>query len=70
MDAQSSWITLAARRLADFEAMCHFHQTSPNSHFTRKETCSMATADGRVTISGKDYFRIELEMDAPGMAPA
>ena len=32
--------------------MCHFHQTSPESHFTRQTLCSLATADGRVTLSG------------------
>ena len=37
---------------ADYAGMCHYHQTSPDSHFTRQRLCSMATADGRVTISG------------------
>ena len=36
----------------DYAAMCRFHQTSPDSHFTRSRICSMATSDGRVTISG------------------
>jgi N-hydroxyarylamine O-acetyltransferase len=40
-----------ARRLDEFEPMCHFHQTSPESHFTRKRVCSLATPDGRVTVS-------------------
>lgn len=37
---------------ADYAGMCHYHQTSPDSHFTRQRLCSIATADGRVTISG------------------
>ncbi len=40
------------RAIEDFAAMCRFHQTSPDSHFTRKIVCSRATLRGRVTISG------------------
>ena len=40
------------RQLNDFATMCHFHQTSPESHFTRNRICSKALPDGRVTISG------------------
>lgn len=36
----------------DYAGMCHYHQTSPESHFTRRRVCSLLTADGRVTISG------------------
>jgi N-hydroxyarylamine O-acetyltransferase len=32
--------------------MCRFHQTSPDSHFTRNRICSLATPDGRVSLSG------------------
>ena len=45
--------SLTPRLLTDFAAMCHYHQTSPESHFTRKKICTMATTDGRVTIA--DY---------------
>ena len=38
--------------LSDFGPMCHFHQTSPKSHFTQNRVCSMAFPNGRVTISG------------------
>jgi N-hydroxyarylamine O-acetyltransferase len=44
--------TEVARRLNEFDDMCHFHQTSPESHFTQNHICSKATPDGRVTISG------------------
>jgi N-hydroxyarylamine O-acetyltransferase len=40
-----------ARRFDEYGPMCHFHQTSPESHFTRKRVCSLATPDGRVTLS-------------------
>ncbi|OYV02487.1 MAG: acetyltransferase, partial [Burkholderiales bacterium PBB5] len=40
------------RQVSEFEDMCHFHQTSPESHFTRKDICSRATEMGRTTISG------------------
>ena len=38
-------------RLADFSEMCLYHQTSPQSHFTRKKVCSIATAAGRITLT-------------------
>jgi N-hydroxyarylamine O-acetyltransferase len=43
--------TLQPRHLSDFAAMCHYHQTSPDSHFTRKRICSRATPEGRITVS-------------------
>ena len=36
---------------ADYAEMCHYHQTSPQSHFTQRRICSRATPDGRVTLS-------------------
>jgi N-hydroxyarylamine O-acetyltransferase len=41
---------LEARSLADFAAMCLFHQVSPNSPFTQKRLVTMATVEGRVTL--------------------
>lgn len=43
--------TLVPRRLDQFAAMCHYHQTSPESPFTRQSVCSKATPWGRVTIA-------------------
>jgi N-hydroxyarylamine O-acetyltransferase len=37
---------------ADYAAMCHYQQTSAESHFTQRRVCSRATAGGRVTLSG------------------
>ena len=44
--------TLQPYEYADYADMCRFHQTSPDSHFTRQTVCSLATPDGRVTLSG------------------
>lgn len=43
--------TLQPRQLEEFAAMCHYHQTSPESSFTRKRLCSRATPEGRITLS-------------------
>jgi N-hydroxyarylamine O-acetyltransferase len=40
------------RILEDFAAMCSYHQTSPESHFTQNRICTRATPDGRITLSG------------------
>ena len=40
------------RELGEFADKCRYHQTSPKSHFTRNRICSLATPDGRVTLSG------------------
>ena len=45
--------SLTPRALAEFAGMCHFHQTSPESPFTRKSICSLATADGRITVADR-----------------
>jgi N-hydroxyarylamine O-acetyltransferase len=33
--------------------MCHYHQTSPESPFTRKIVCSQTTPDGRLTVADR-----------------
>jgi len=43
--------TLQPRELSEFAGMCHYHQTSLESHFTRQRICSLATSEGRVTLS-------------------
>jgi N-hydroxyarylamine O-acetyltransferase len=43
--------TLQPRQLSDFAAMCAWQQTAPESHFTQKRLCSLATPEGRVTLS-------------------
>lgn len=54
--AESPWtpeyrFTLEPHEFPDYAGMCLYHQTSPQSHFTRKRVCSLATPDGRVTLS-------------------
>lgn len=43
--------TTIPRALDEYVPMCVYHQTSPASHFTRKRVCTLATRDGRVTLS-------------------
>jgi len=43
--------TLQPYEYEDYGEMCRYHQTSPLSSFTQKRTCSLATADGRVTLA-------------------
>lgn len=43
---------LQPRQLADFVPGCQYHQSSPLSSFTRRRVCSVATPDGRITLSG------------------
>lgn len=43
--------TLQPRELLDFNEMCHFQQTSPASHFTWSRICSLATPEGRISLS-------------------
>ena len=42
---------LEPHEFPDYEEMCRFHQTSPDSHFTKGVICSRATGDGRITLS-------------------
>ena len=44
--------TLQPRHLEEFAGMCHYHQTSPESHFTQNKICSRATPEGRITLAG------------------
>jgi N-hydroxyarylamine O-acetyltransferase len=41
------------RQLGDYQEMCLFHQTSPESGFTKRWICSKATRDGRVTVANR-----------------
>ena len=43
--------TLKTYTYADYAEMCHYHQTSPLSHFTRSRICSRTTKEGRITLS-------------------
>ena len=48
--------SLLPRRLEEFAGMCHHHQTSPDSSFTRNRICSRATPNGRITLSDMKFI--------------
>lgn len=41
------------RTLNEFEEMCVYNQTSPLSHFTQNKVCSIATNNGRITLTNE-----------------
>jgi N-hydroxyarylamine O-acetyltransferase len=54
--AEAQWgshyrFSLQPRALSDFRERCHYHQTSPESHFTQQRICSLATPTGRISLS-------------------
>lgn len=56
-DAGGDWapqyrFTLQPHTLAEFADRCRFHQTSPESDFTRGRICSLATPEGRISLGG------------------
>jgi N-hydroxyarylamine O-acetyltransferase len=76
-DAGGAWepqyrFGLEPHTFADYAEMCRFHQTSPESHFTRGRICSRLTTDGRLTLSaarlietrGGERFERELADEA------
>ena len=50
---------LEPRALADFADMCLYHQVSPESPFTRKRLCTMATPEGRITLDDERLIVIK-----------
>jgi N-hydroxyarylamine O-acetyltransferase len=45
--------SLVPRRFTDFEAMCAYHQASPDSPFTRNRLITKATPRGRITLDDR-----------------
>lgn len=41
---------------ADYADRCRYHQTSPESHFTRNRICSMLTEEGRISVSDTRFI--------------
>ncbi len=39
------------RKLEEFAGKCIYHQTSPQSHFTKNIVCSMLSENGRITMT-------------------
>ncbi|GAA3730759.1 arylamine N-acetyltransferase [Salinicoccus jeotgali] len=63
-ESDHRWRTLfradiTPRELTDFKEACHFNQNSPESHFTQKEIVSLATLNGRITLSGDTLITTE-----------
>ncbi len=53
-----AWITqyrftTKPRDLADYRSRCHYLATSPDSTFTQRTICSMATPGGRISLTGE-----------------
>lgn len=48
--------SLKPHQYPDYAEMCQYHQTSPESHFTKARICSRATPQGRVTLSGMRFI--------------
>jgi len=47
-----------ARKFEEFTAMCTFHQTSPDSHFTQKRFVGIPVENGRIALIGNTLKRI------------
>jgi N-hydroxyarylamine O-acetyltransferase len=45
--------TLEPYPYSAFSEMCVYHQTSPESIFTQRRACSLATPEGRITVTDK-----------------
>ncbi len=50
--------------MAQFSEMCLYHQTSPDSSFTQKKVCSIATATGRITVTDNKLIVTDRDMRA------
>ena len=53
--------TTIQREYEEFAGMCHYHQTSPDSHFTQNKICTICTPDGRITLSRNKLVILEEE---------
>jgi N-hydroxyarylamine O-acetyltransferase len=40
----------------DYGEMCRYHQTSPDSHFAHGRICTLATPEGRITLSEMQFI--------------
>lgn len=45
--------SMRQRNISEFSDKCNYHQTSPDSTFTQKKLCSIATLNGRITLTDK-----------------
>jgi len=47
------------RTLEQFEKMCEYHQTSPDSIFMKQRLCTLPTPNGRVTLAGDEFTLLD-----------
>lgn len=47
------------RSLHEFQGMCQYHQTSPDSHFTQKKLITRPTDTGRITLTAHTLILTE-----------
>jgi N-hydroxyarylamine O-acetyltransferase len=48
--------TIQPHTHAEYAGMCHYHQTSPESTFTQRRICSLATPRGRITLADLTFI--------------
>ncbi|MCJ8318398.1 MAG: arylamine N-acetyltransferase [Colwellia sp.] len=48
--------SLTPQKIGSFTQMCEYQQTSPESTFTKKSVCSIATESGRLTLSNGKFI--------------
>ena len=51
--------SLQPYQYAEYAEMCSYHQTSPESHFTRQRICSRLTPRGRISLSDMRFIVTE-----------
>ena len=51
--------SLQPYQYSDYAEMCSYHQTSPESHFTRQRICSRLTPRGRISLSDMRFIVTE-----------
>ena len=52
--------SLEPHEYPDYSEMCVYHQTSPESHFTKAPVCTRITSEGRITLSGLRFISTRL----------
>jgi N-hydroxyarylamine O-acetyltransferase len=50
------WVEVRPQPMSAFAEMCHWHQNSPESRFTRSLICTRATEHGRLTLSERQLI--------------
>jgi N-hydroxyarylamine O-acetyltransferase len=61
--ADSEWLprfvfSTTPREQSEFAPMCEFHQTSPESIFTKQRLATIATPEGRLTLLGNHFTEV------------